>query len=1204
MTTSTKMIKKSILFLILCLSINSIAQISISPATAGPDDEITLTYDASLGNKELINESKIYIHHGIVTDKPDGTSWQKVKGNWGKDDGIGLMTKVDGSNTKWEIKFKPTLRKYFDLSPTDNIFRIACVFRSADGNNKGSINPGNYSWGTVIPNLDNYVTIYGGDYLVFDSPVAEESYLSVNQNLSINISASNNVTDFKLFLDEGNGYNEKVSTATGKAFQYSYKVDKSVALKIKAQATINGKSYTVEKIHNIVLQKSSVVAPLPSNLKLGINYISETSATLVLEAPNKKFVYVVGDFSSWMTEEKNQMNVTPDGQIYWLELKDLQPKKEYVFQYWIDGNLKIADPYADKIADPWNDSYIESTVYPNLPVYDKTNFGIASVLQTAQTPYQWSTSENTYKRPNANHLVIYELHLRDFIKDHDMKTLVDTIQYLKRLGINAIEFMPLGEFEGNDSWGYNPSFHMAVDKYYGSKDDLKKLIEVCHQNGIAAILDIVLNHAYGQNPLVQMYFEGGKPAANNPWFNRDGVGPYQWGYDFNHESEYTKRYIDRVNEYWLKEFHFDGFRFDFTKGFTNFAPSGNIDGFDQSRINIIKRMADKIREVDSKAIIILEHWAGAQEESILGEYGLKMWRNKSYDYVPATIGEPRGNFNGMIDKTHVSFFNSHDERRIAEHVITEGKSLGSYNTKQLEIMYERVKLAAAFTYLFPGPKMIWQFDELGYDIDINLNGRVGRKPLPWGQNSLNYYENDLRQNIYKTYQELLKLRNLITPELLEIASTNHQLSGDVRRLVFNTQTIDIVLIGNFGLNASTISPEFPSTGNWYNYFSGEEKMVVNANQPINLDAGEWQLFTSEKISNGIQGVVENYKNPVTITPVNFTQDDEITLTFDAKLATKAGTKGLIGAEKVYFHSGVIKNYQSGDITNVVGNLSDDGIGQMTKLGNDLWQIKFVPAKYYKINDNEDIYNISMYFRDATNQNLGKGFRNKDIVFGVASNDPFVTISPSKFDLDTEITITFNAVQGNRELAGSNSIYMHSGAGLQADNPESNAWAKVVGNWGKDDGVGKMTKLPNSNLYQIKLKPRSYYNLKDSDFPFWIAAVFRSPDGSKKGTGNPGPIPNGFIAANQDFFFKNQPPDSIDVEPSEFGIFPNPTNGPLNIKGFKGEALLSIFSMDGKLLFKKNIVEGSLVLPSNIVGSVTYTLQHDGFCQSGVLVVVK
>src|SRR5690606_16631879 len=135
----------------------------------------------------------------------------------------------------------------------------------------------------------------------------------------------------------------------------------------------------------------------------------------------------------------------------------------------------------------------------------------------------------------------------------------------------------------------------------------------------------------------------------------------------------------------------------------------------------------------------------------------------------------------------------------------------SYNIKSNEIMYERVKMAAAFTYLQPGPKMIWQFDELGYDIDINLNGRTGRKPLPWGSGGLKYYEDSLRQHIYTTFKAILDLRNTITPQKLSVATRNHVYTGNMRKLSFEGQDFDVILIGNFSTATQNATPKFTKT---------------------------------------------------------------------------------------------------------------------------------------------------------------------------------------------------------------------------------------------------------------------------------------------------------------------------------------------------------------------------------------------------------
>src|SRR5690606_13484994 len=93
--------------------------------------------------------------------------------------------------------------------------------------------------------------------------------------------------------------------------------------------------------------------------------------------------------------------------------------------------------------------------------------GNVSVIQGGSTKYSWKN--NTFQRPETKDLVIYELHLRDFLGAHSYSALKDTLNYLSRLGVNAIELMPVKEFEGNSSWGYNPSFFFAADKYYGTK---------------------------------------------------------------------------------------------------------------------------------------------------------------------------------------------------------------------------------------------------------------------------------------------------------------------------------------------------------------------------------------------------------------------------------------------------------------------------------------------------------------------------------------------------------------------------------------------------------------------------------------------------------------------------------------------------------------------------------------------------------------
>lgn len=1165
----------SLFFLLLPLLSQS-QIIKLTPNGANPDELVSLIFDASLGNGELVGVDKVYMHHGIVLSDPEGTDWNYVIGNWGQDDGVGEMTAL--GDDKWEIVFDPSIRAYFGALETDNIFRISAVFRNAEGSEKGTIGTGDYSWGSVNASLDYYINLNLDKYIGFDAPQSSETFVEEGQSINILANASSNTDFIKLYVDEGAGFVEVSSNINQSSISYDYTPSVSKVVIFKVEAEINGETLEAIKEHQVIVIKNSTIENLPAGLIAGINYHEDdnTKVTLVLEAPGKEYVHVVGDFSNWAVLSENQMKKTPDGELFWLELSNLEDNKPYVFQYWVENDVKIGDPYAEQAADPWNDSFIPEEIYPNLPEYTKTEYQYATVLQTGQTEYNWAETEESWEKPAAEHLVIYELLVRDFLKSHSYTDLIDTLPYLKKLGIDAIELMPVNEFEGNESWGYNPSYFFAPDKYYGTKDDLKAFVEAAHAEGIAVILDIVLNHAFGQNPMVKLYFENGNPTDDNPWFNKEHVGQYQWGYDFDHESQYTKDFIDRVNAYWLEEYHMDGYRFDFTKGFTNYAPGGSVDGFDQSRIDILKRMVDEIWKVDDKAYIILEHWAPANEEQILGDYGMKMWRNRSYDYVPAITGNISGNFNSMDAESHVSFFNSHDERRIAEHALVEGASQGGYNVKNPLIMYERTKMTAAFNYLYPGPKMIWQFDELGYDINIDFNGRTGNKPLPWGSESLEYYEDPLRQHIFSAYQEILKIRKQFGASNLANATTNHKQSGPTRRLSYNTSAIDLVVLGNFDIKKNTISGGFTQTGTWYDYFSGETIEIGSTNELIELEAGEWHIYTSEKLSDGFPGVVEIFQNPVTINPNPFSKNTEITITFDAAKASKNGTNGLVGANKVYMHSGVVKeDPESTNLENIVGTFLDDGIGEMTFIGDDKWEITLTIADYYSLNSEEDVFKIGMYFRDAENINEGRGFRDEIIYFQVDSDKPFVTIDPPLFSIDDEITIKFNALKGNGELIGQNKVYMHSGVDLsETSTPWNSGWNNVVGNWGQDDGLGEMSKISGeTDQWQISFIPKDYYSLNEGDILRWICAVFRSADGNIKGTGTPGPIENGIIHTNQDFFLKNNfvinIEDSFDKQSINY-IAPNPAQDfiYLELQGFKGEVEIEISDMNSNVLQQK------------------------------------
>ncbi|MBV8390096.1 MAG: alpha-amylase, partial [Mucilaginibacter sp.] len=482
---------------------------------------------------------------------------------------------------------------------------------------------------------------------------------------------------------------------------------------------------------------------LPAGAVDGVTYINAgTSAIFNIYAPGKTSISLIGEFNNW---QPTTMNETTDGTRWWVQIDNLDPTKEYAYQYLVDGSLKVADPYCQKILDPDNDQYITADVYPNLKPYPTgSTTGIVSVMQASPPAYTWKNT--SFTRPAKNKLVIYELHVRDFIAAHNYKVLKDTLSYLSNLGVNAIELMPINEFEGNDSWGYNPNFYFAPDKYYGTKNDLKAFIDECHSRGIAVIQDMVLNHSFGSSPMVQLYFNSAtqKPASNSPWFNVDPTHPYNVGYQFNHQSAATKYFAKNVMKFWMTEYKIDGFRFDLAKGFTQTNNPTDVNAwsaYDASRIAIWNDYNNFIKSVDNNNFyVILENFATDQEEKEESANGMMQWNNMNYAFNEASMGwVPTSDLTSLFFAAHtytapdylVNYAESHDEERLMYKNENYGNASGGYDVKTIATGLKRQELVAAFLLSAPGPKMIWEFGERGYDISINYNGRLGDKPAHW-----------------------------------------------------------------------------------------------------------------------------------------------------------------------------------------------------------------------------------------------------------------------------------------------------------------------------------------------------------------------------------------------------------------------------------------------------------------------------------------
>ena len=590
-------------------------------------------------------------------------------------------------------------------------------------------------------------------------------------------------------------------------------------------------------------------AALPAGVKEGINIIDNSTVTFVLydkdkNGESKDYAYILGDFNNWTlaNDETSQMNRDDAAGCWWATVGGLDSSKEYAFQYYIGDKggeaIRIGDPYCEKILDPNNDSYIPTSTYADNKTYPEGAKGIVSVFKTQKDTYTWS--DFTLTEPEK--LVIYELHLRDFTATGDIHGAMDKLEYLKAMGMNAIELMPTQEFDGNDSWGYNPCYFFAMDKAYGTKKDYKDFIDACHKEGIAVILDVVYNHATGNFPHAKMYWDGSanKTAKNNPFFNVDAPHPYSVFHDFNHENEWVRNYVKRNLQFLLEEYNLNGFRFDLTKGFTQKSSSeSNASNYDASRVAILKDYHAAIKEVKEDAFVILEHFCDSKEEQELSADGLHLWRNMNYAYCQSAMGWSDGSdFSDMYESTPswVGFMESHDEERMAYKQSQWGD--GVLKT-DLATRMKQLEANAAFTFTVPGPKMIWQFGEMGYDVSIEENGRTGRKPLHW-----EYLDNEYRKALQDTYAKLLKLRN----DHPELFCGNATLSwkvddsawADGRSLHLESITgKELVVLGNFTNTETTVA--FPAEkGEWTDWKSGEKQDVTAS---VKVPANSFVIYT-------------------------------------------------------------------------------------------------------------------------------------------------------------------------------------------------------------------------------------------------------------------------------------------------------------------------------------------------------------------------
>lgn len=866
---------KKITFLFLFLTSFCFAQqqtitYSVEPLTFSEDQSITITVNGSSIDEATwgVNDHSLYLWGWSFDINDQNTQDCPTNGSWTDSNEANKFTYSSGTDT-YSLTFVPAT--FFNRTGIGS-FGFLVKANNGDGDKKSQD-----------------IIVQVGSFQVTLTAPADMSSTLLASGSDFTISATNTGGNASYEL-KSNGTTINTVSATE---SYSY-THTNITSNQNYTLEVTQGDNVITKSFSVIINPGTVIEAMPSAYDDGITYnlVDNTKAILVLDAPNKDFVYVAGSFNNWQPTSAYAMKKDPGTGKFWLEITGLTAGEPYTYQYWVVDEspvanspllVKTADPYSTLVLSQFDDPGIPDSKYPDMPEFPVGQEREVTVLQTGQPGYDWQVAN--FEKPKKEDLIIYEVLVRDFDTDMSYQSLIDRIDYFKNLGINAIQLMPVMEFEGNESWGYNTAFHMALDKFYGPSDKLKELIDLCHQNGIAVILDVALNHAFDRNSMVRMWMDDpnndgwGGPSIENPYFNTTARHSYNVGNDFNHQQDRTQYYVKRVVRHWIEEYHIDGFRWDLTKGFTQNCTANDetcTNAYQQDRVDILREYADYSWSLDPTHYVIFEHLGTDAEEQEWANYkidegkGIMLWGKMTDPYNQLTMGYTEnsginrvGNVShGFTGKRLVGYAESHDEERLMFKNTEYGNSANSaHDVKNINVALLRMQALGAVLLPVPGPKMIWHFGDLGWDLSIftcndgtvNMPGgtdgdcKLDTKPQPqWDENWLT---NVNRNKIYHSWSRMIQLKK--EEAVFEGDYTITQGAGNAALTpkihIWNdeleaTDLKDVIIVANFNVNAQNVVPAFPYAGTWYSLMDNSTIEVTDVNAPISLPPGEFRMY--------------------------------------------------------------------------------------------------------------------------------------------------------------------------------------------------------------------------------------------------------------------------------------------------------------------------------------------------------------------------
>ena len=730
-----------------------------------------------------------------------------------------------------------------------------------------------YSWVSDPLNMDITSDGYANSILNVTNPLFFQPARHLNDDgmvdgLSIGVSTDGNVGQFTYSV----GQDEPSSGGyifENNVFYVPIDPPRSLFESYDIAVSINGQSYDAYSQPALAVDEE----PMPDGLELGPNWFNGVMYVAIY-APHQPVMQIIVSEpgETGLASDAIIMKKDPEKEdTWWTEIS--MPNGTYDYEYLLLSGVKLPDPLSRMIVD------------------GKTRIEIGPGGVSTADDYEWQS--NGYVRPGMDTLVIYELHIDDFAANgYAQGTFLDVaekLDYLKNLGINAIELMPITDVNWPHNWGYDPNHHLALKELYGTPEDLKYLVDQAHLRGIAVILDMVWNHVRSDGPLWKIQPDYSLNPYIKVWTELNPNETQEsWGaQDLDHFNPRTVDYVNQVNKIFVDEYRIDGFRFDAARyiGWTTSQPDLGLLGWTSALHSHDPTVIQTIEYLPIHNWLLqnLEHtgmtsaWFDSFHDNIKNDVHGQLYSTTTIMKQIVELHEYDSGSTPYSDRNQViKFMISHDEQSVIQEMV----EFSNYTLSQAR---ERDKFYATILFTSLGVPMLLQGQEFGFKsgwLDDNGNGNWDEEKLDYRPLDWDLVDTDAGQNHLEHYKNLISLRKSNPAfskgtffDLWRYSNQRVVVYGykDERQEAENDQ---VVVIANFSSSNKTITNvPFLSAGQWYNALSPGDDLytsdgnygeyMIPAKSAAVYTNNEYQLNIDQKASLMPEDflILSNYPNP-------------------------------------------------------------------------------------------------------------------------------------------------------------------------------------------------------------------------------------------------------------------------------------------------------------------------------------------------------